>query len=74
MEELKSVLTVLISIGLVVFIYYGVYVQKRFNHANDINIQVKKLTLENLKLDNEYKEKIIEDLDNQLKNIEKVTK
>ncbi len=74
MEELKSVLSDLFGIGLVIFVFYGIYLQKRFNHSIDINIQVKKLTLENLKLDNEYKKKVIEDLDDQLKNIEKVTK
>ncbi len=64
----------IVMLGLVIFIFYGIYLQKRFNHAIDINIQVEKLTLENLKLDNEYKKKVIEDSGNQLKNIEKVTK
>lgn len=67
MEDLKSILSLLFSIGLVIFVFYGIYMQKEFSKTNDIRIQIKELTLENLKLDNKFKKKVIEDLDKQLK-------
>jgi len=67
MEEFKSILSVLFSLGLVIFIFYGIYMQKQFSNTYDIQIEIKELTLENLKLDNKYKKKVIEDLEKQLK-------